>query len=58
MENITFQLSDVPGNFTLCLNADCPLSGQCLHHIVRTMIPEDELILHVPKIRNYHPIHD
>lgn len=43
----TFRLSDVPRNFALCLNADCPLSGQCLHYIVRTMIPEDELILHV-----------
>lgn len=43
----TFRLSDVPRNFALCLNADCPLAGQCLHHIVKTMIPEDELILHV-----------
>lgn len=47
MENITFQLTDVPGNFALCLNDKCPLASQCLHHIVRTMIPADELILHV-----------
>ena len=43
----TFQLSDVPGNFALCLNADCPLAGRCLHHIVRTMMPTDKLVLHV-----------
>jgi len=47
MENITFQLSDVPGNFTLCLNADCPLAAQCLHQIVRKMIPTDKQVLHV-----------
>ena len=43
----TFQLSDVPGNFALCLNNGCPLAGRCLHHIVRTMVPSKELILHV-----------
>lgn len=47
MENITFQLSDVPGNFTLCLNAECPLAERCLHQMVRRMIPTDELVLHV-----------
>ena len=43
----TFQLADVPGNFALCLNGQCPLADQCLHHIVRTMVPADQLILHV-----------
>lgn len=43
----TFQLADVPGNFTLCLNGDCPLASRCLHHIVRTMVPATELVLHV-----------
>lgn len=47
MKNLTFQHSDVPGNFTLCLNSDCPLADRCLHHIVRTMVPDDELVLHV-----------
>ena len=41
------RLSDVPGNFALCLNGDCPLASQCLHYIVRRMIPADELVLHV-----------
>lgn len=47
MENITFQLSDVPGNFTLCLNSDCPLADQCLHQVVRRMVASAELVLHV-----------
>lgn len=47
MEKITFQLSDVPGNFPLCLNADCPLAERCLHYMVRKMVPAKELVLHV-----------
>ena len=47
MMTTAFQLSDVPGNFPLCLNGQCPLAEQCLHHIVRTMVPADQLILHV-----------
>ncbi len=47
MENITFQLSDVPGNFVLCLNSECPLADRCLHQMVRRMVGIDELVLHV-----------
>ena len=47
MNNPTFQLSDVPGNFVLCLNADCPLAGRCLHQLVRQQVGTDELVLHV-----------
>lgn len=47
MENITFQLSDVPGNFALCLNSECPLAERCLHQMVRRMVAADELVLHV-----------
>ncbi len=45
--NPTFRLADVPGNFTLCLNGECPMASRCLHHIVRTMVPATELVLHV-----------
>lgn len=47
MTTTSFQLSDVPGNFALCINADCPLASKCLHYIVRTMVPPTELVLHV-----------
>ena len=47
MKKSAFQLSDVPGNFPLCLNESCPQAKKCLHYMVRKMVPSNQLVLHV-----------
>lgn len=47
MKKSAFQLSDVPGNFPLCLNESCPQATKCLHYMVRKMVPSNQLVLHV-----------
>lgn len=47
---VTFLMSEVPGNFTRCLKSECPLAERCLHQVVMRRTPAKEAV-----IRVYHP---
>lgn len=41
MENTNLKFEDVPFNWALCFNNDCPMKEQCLRHLAAATVPDD-----------------